>query len=58
MWFKTCPRCKGDLYLRDNIDSHEIVCIQCSYILRQEEKLLSRLRQQMPERAKVREKVA
>jgi Zn ribbon nucleic-acid-binding protein len=31
MWFKACPKCKGDLYLRGEIDGKDIVCIQCGY---------------------------
>jgi uncharacterized protein YbaR (Trm112 family) len=31
MWFKACPKCKGDLYLRREIDGKDIVCIQCGY---------------------------
>jgi hypothetical protein len=31
MWFKACPRCEGDLYLRREIDGKDIVCIQCGY---------------------------
>ncbi len=31
MWFKACPRCEGDLYLRGEIDGKDIVCIQCGY---------------------------
>ncbi len=32
MWFKACPKCKGDLYLRHEIDGKDIVCLQCGYI--------------------------
>jgi DNA-directed RNA polymerase subunit M/transcription elongation factor TFIIS len=31
MWFKACPKCEGDLYLRHEIDGKDIVCIQCGY---------------------------
>lgn len=33
MWFKMCPRCRGDLYVREDLATREIVCIQCSLIL-------------------------
>ncbi len=36
MWFKMCPNCGGDLFLRENGDGKEIACIQCSRILRQD----------------------
>jgi hypothetical protein len=29
MWLKMCPRCGGDLYLRQEIDGNDIVCLQC-----------------------------
>ena len=32
MWLKACPKCKGDLYLRHEIDGKDIVCLQCGYI--------------------------
>jgi Zn ribbon nucleic-acid-binding protein len=32
MWLKACPKCEGDLYLRHEIDSKDIVCLQCGYI--------------------------
>jgi hypothetical protein len=32
MWFKSCPKCEGDLYLRHEIDGKDIVCFQCGYI--------------------------
>ncbi|MCI0441168.1 MAG: hypothetical protein L0177_18860 [Chloroflexi bacterium] len=36
MWFKMCPNCGGDLFLRENVDGKEIACMQCSRILRQD----------------------
>ncbi len=29
VWLKTCPKCRGDLYLRPQIESDEVACIQC-----------------------------
>ena len=31
MWFKACPRCEGDLYIRHETDGKDIVCFQCGY---------------------------
>jgi len=31
MWLKLCPKCGGDLYLRQEIDGCDIVCMQCGY---------------------------
>ena len=31
MWFKACPKCEGDLYLRHETDGKDIVCVQCGY---------------------------
>jgi hypothetical protein len=31
MWLKMCPKCGGDLYLRDEIDGKDIVCLQCGH---------------------------
>ena len=28
-WYKACPRCAGDLQLREEIDDAYIRCIQC-----------------------------
>lgn len=32
-WFKSCPRCRGDLHVERDIYSTEIVCMQCGHIL-------------------------
>ena len=32
MWLKACPRCRGDLYRRDEPEGPEIACLQCSRI--------------------------
>ena len=32
IWFKACPRCKGDLYLeRETGYSDELACLSCGY---------------------------
>lgn len=31
MWLKMCPKCGGDLYLRDELDCQDIVCLQCGH---------------------------
>ncbi|HZA24580.1 MAG TPA: hypothetical protein VFA32_18620 [Dehalococcoidia bacterium] len=31
MWLKMCPKCGGDLYLRDEIDGKDVVCLQCGH---------------------------
>ncbi len=28
-WLKTCPRCKGDLFLDNNSYEQSVVCLQC-----------------------------
>ncbi len=28
---KTCPRCRGDLHLRSDLDGKFLSCIQCGY---------------------------
>lgn len=33
MWLKMCPKCGGDLYLRDEIDGEDIVCLQCGHVM-------------------------
>jgi len=30
-WLKTCPRCKGDLYLDYDLNGRDAVCLQCGY---------------------------
>ena len=29
--FKSCPKCKGDLLLRNDFDGFFLSCIQCGY---------------------------
>jgi len=32
MWkFKSCPRCRGDLFIGEDIDGWYAQCLQCSY---------------------------
>ena len=31
LWLKTCPRCKGDLFLDNDPLRSDIVCLQCGY---------------------------
>lgn len=30
-WFKACPRCRGDLFIEEDADSRDVVCLQCGY---------------------------
>ena len=30
LWLKACPRCKGDLYWKDDMYGSYIACLQCS----------------------------
>ncbi len=31
MWLKMCLKCRGDLYLRHEIEGKDIVCLQCGH---------------------------
>ena len=31
--FKICPRCRGDLYLTQDIFGRYLSCLQCGYLL-------------------------
>jgi hypothetical protein len=32
MWgYKICPRCRGDIYIDDDVDRTYIKCLQCGY---------------------------
>ncbi|MFQ6029498.1 MAG: hypothetical protein ACE5Q6_18635 [Dehalococcoidia bacterium] len=33
MWAKMCPKCGGDLYLREDPYINEVVCLQCGLVL-------------------------
>ena len=41
-WFKSCPRCRGDLAQHEDIYGRYVFCLQCGYQLtpQQEENLL------------------
>ena len=30
--FKVCPRCQGDLYLKEDIFGRYLSCLQCGYL--------------------------
>ena len=30
--FKVCPRCQGDLYLKEDIFGKYLSCLQCGYL--------------------------
>ena len=30
--FKVCPKCRGDLYLREDIFGKYLSCLQCGYL--------------------------
>ena len=32
MYFKQCPKCHGDLYLREDLHGQYVSCIQCGYL--------------------------
>ena len=32
IYFKGCPRCHGDLYLKEDIFSKYLSCLQCGYL--------------------------
>ncbi|GBD14446.1 hypothetical protein HRbin25_00319 [bacterium HR25] len=31
MLYESCPRCNGDMYLEEDADFDELVCIQCGH---------------------------
>lgn len=31
MLFKTCPRCRGDIYTEEGFGYREFVCLQCGW---------------------------
>lgn len=33
MWLKTCPRCRGDLYVERGIGETYVSCLQCGHTL-------------------------
>ncbi len=32
VWLKSCPKCGGDLYLRQEIEGNEIACFECGQV--------------------------
>ena len=38
-WFKSCPKCHGDLYRDSDIYGTFITCMQCGYYLTQAEEV-------------------
>jgi DNA-directed RNA polymerase subunit M/transcription elongation factor TFIIS len=30
--FKSCPKCRGDLYLGEDLFGHYLSCLQCGYL--------------------------
>jgi len=42
MWkYKSCPRCRGDVYIDDDLDRTYIKCLQCGYEKELPRKLLA-----------------
>lgn len=39
-WLKQCPRCRGDLRDESDIYGRYVDCVQCGYILKEEEEAL------------------
>ncbi len=37
IWLKSCPRCRGDLFLEREIDGHAVRCLQCSACLNRDQ---------------------
>ncbi|MDP2661549.1 MAG: hypothetical protein Q8R28_12550 [Dehalococcoidia bacterium] len=38
MWSKVCPRCKGDVYIEEDIFETNLKCLQCGHVLNEAEK--------------------
>jgi len=41
-WLKACPRCRGDLHEEGDIYGVYVACIQCGYVLRDDEESILR----------------
>ena len=41
-WFKSCPRCDGDLYGNSDIFGSYVACFQCGYYLNEPEVVVLR----------------
>jgi hypothetical protein len=39
-WFKSCPRCRGDLYEGKDIYGRYVACLQCGHYLGEAEELV------------------
>lgn len=39
-WLKQCPRCRGDLRDESDIYGRYVACVQCGYILKEDEEAL------------------
>ncbi len=31
LWFKNCPKCRGDIYLDHDLYGDYVTCLQCGY---------------------------
>ncbi len=52
-WFKSCPKCHGDLYRNSDTYGTYITCMQCSHYLTQIEEAMVGLSSNTLERRKV-----
>ena len=50
-WFKTCPRCHGDLYGNSDVYGSYVACLQCSHYLSEAEEARLGLSGAQPEHA-------
>ena len=41
-WLKGCSRCGGDLHDEDDVYGAYVACVQCGYVLRDEEEVVLR----------------
>ena len=37
VWLRSCPKCRGDLFLTRDLDGPTVVCLQCGRPLRPDE---------------------
>ena len=59
MVLKSCPRCKGDLYLKKDHDGAYLSCMQCGYMKDlNEDTPAIRVRVKLPEEAARKKSVA
>ncbi len=52
-WFKSCPKCRGDLYRNSDAYGTYIACMQCSHYLTQVEEAKVGLSRGTPELGKI-----